>query len=56
MSITTDSTPMEQPKQIEGTTLGQLMQAVNAEGIQRFVAHGGDAGHGLWRLEKEIAR
>src|SRR5271156_4933104 len=29
MGITTDSTPMDQPKQIEGTTLGQLMQAVN---------------------------
>src|SRR5476649_79839 len=31
MGITTDSTPMDQPKQLEGTTLGQLMQAVNLE-------------------------
>src|SRR5277367_1829200 len=29
MSIKTDSTPIDQPKQIEGTVLGQLMQAVN---------------------------
>ena len=31
MGIKTDSTPMEQSKVIEGTVLGQLMQAVNAE-------------------------
>src|ERR1700761_4620987 len=38
MAIKTDSTPLEEPKQIEGTPLGQLVQAVNPAAYQGFVA------------------
>src|SRR5476649_934175 len=37
MGIKTDSTPMEQPKVIEGTVLGQLMQAVNPDAYKDYV-------------------
>src|SRR5476649_1405158 len=37
MSIKTDSTPMDHPKQIEGTVLGQLMQAVNPDAYKDYV-------------------
>jgi tryptophanyl-tRNA synthetase len=54
MSITTDSTPMEQPKQLEGTTLGQLMQAVNADAYKDFIAQGATPGVGYGDLKKKL--
>jgi tryptophanyl-tRNA synthetase len=54
MSITTDSTPMEQPKQLEGTTLGLLMQAVNPEAYKDFVAQGATPGVGYGDLKKKL--
>jgi len=54
MSITTDSTPMEQPKQLEGTTLGQLMQAVNPDGYKEYVAYGATPGVGYGDLKKKL--
>jgi len=54
MGITTDSTPMEQPKQIEGTTLGQLMQAVNADGYKDYVAQAATPGVGYGDLKKKL--
>ena len=56
MSIKTDSTPIDQPKQIEGTVLGQLMQAVNPEEYENFKSRRRRARHRLRRFEKEIAR
>jgi tryptophanyl-tRNA synthetase len=52
MSIKTDSTPMEQPKQIEGTVLGQLMQAVNPGAYKDFVALATTPGTGYGDLKK----
>ena len=54
MSITTDSTPLEQPKQIEGTTLGQLMQAVNPAAYKDFVAQAATPGAGYGDLKKKL--
>jgi tryptophanyl-tRNA synthetase len=54
MGITTDSTPMDQPKQIEGTTLGQLMQAVNADAYKDYVAHAATPGVGYGDLKKKL--
>jgi len=54
MGITTDSTPMDQPKQIEGTTLGQLMQAVNAEAYKDYVAQAATPGVGYGDLKKRL--
>jgi tryptophanyl-tRNA synthetase len=54
MSIKTDSTPIEQPKQIEGTVLGQLMQAVNPEKYERFKVYGSAAGIGYGDLKKDL--
>ena len=54
MGITTDSTPMDQPKQIEGTTLGQLMQAVNADAYKEYVAHAATPGTGYGDLKKKL--
>ncbi len=54
MSIKTDSTPIEQPKQIEGTTLGQLMQVVNPEGYKDFVAQAAKPGTGYGDLKKKL--
>ena len=54
MSITTDSTPMDQPKRLEGTTLGQLMQAVNPEGYKEYVAYGATPGVGYGDLKKKL--
>lgn len=54
MSITTDSTPIEQPKQIEGSLLGQLMQAVNPGEYKSFVAHGATPGVGYGDLKKKL--
>jgi len=54
MSITTDSTPLEQPKQIEGTTLGQLMQAVNPAAYKDFVAQAATPGTGYGDLKKKL--
>jgi tryptophanyl-tRNA synthetase len=54
MSIKTDSTPIEQPKQIEGTVLGQLMQAVNPDAYQDFVAQAATPGTGYGDLKKKL--
>src|SRR5476651_1449049 len=54
MSIKTDSTPIEQPKQIEGTVLGQLMQAVNPGAYQDFVAQAATSGVGYGDLKKKL--
>jgi tryptophanyl-tRNA synthetase len=54
MSITTDSTPMEQPKQIEGTVLGQLMQAVNPDAYKAYSAEAATPGIGYGDLKKKL--
>ena len=54
MAIKTDSTPMEQPKVIEGTVLGQLMQAVNPEAYKAFVAQAATPGVGYGDLKKTL--
>jgi len=54
MSIKTDSTPIDQPKQIEGTILGQLMQAVSPEKYERFKVYGAAAGIGYGDLKKDL--
>jgi tryptophanyl-tRNA synthetase len=54
MGITTDSTPMEQPKQLEGTTLGQLMQAVNADAYKDYISYGATPGVGYGDLKKKL--
>jgi len=54
MSIKTDSTPIEQAKQIEGTVLGQLMQAVNPDAYKDFVALAATPGAGYGDLKKKL--
>jgi tryptophanyl-tRNA synthetase len=54
MAIKTDSTPIEQPKQIEGTVLGQLMQAVNPAVYPEFVAQAATPGTGYGDLKKKL--
>src|SRR5476651_175131 len=54
MSIPTDSTPVADPKQIEGTVLGQLMQAVNPGAYQDFVAQAATSGVGYGDLKKKL--
>jgi tryptophanyl-tRNA synthetase len=54
MGIKTDSTPMEQPKQIEGAVLGQLMQAVNPGEYKSFIAYGATPGIGYGDLKKKL--
>ena len=54
MAIKTDSTPMEEPKQIEGTPLGQLMQAVNPAAYQDFVVQAATPGTGYGDLKKKL--
>jgi tryptophanyl-tRNA synthetase len=54
MGIKTDSTPIDQPKQIEGTVLGQLMQAVNPENYAAFVAEAATPGVGYGDLKKKL--
>ncbi len=54
MGIKTDSTPMEQPKQIEGSVLGQLMQAVSPEAYKDFVVQGATPGVGYGDLKKKL--
>jgi tryptophanyl-tRNA synthetase len=54
MGIKTDSTPLEQPKQIEGTVLGQLMQVVNPDAYQAFVAEAATPGVGYGDLKKKL--
>jgi tryptophanyl-tRNA synthetase len=54
MGIKTDSTPIDQPKQIEGTVLGQLMQAVNADAYQDYVAQAATPGVGYGDLKKKL--
>lgn len=53
-SIKTDSTPIDQPKQIEGSVLGQLMQAVNPDEYKNFVAYGATPGVGYGDLKKKL--
>ena len=54
MGIKTDSTPIDQPKQLEGTVLGQLMQAVNPDEYKNFIAHGATPGVGYGDLKKKL--
>jgi tryptophanyl-tRNA synthetase len=54
MSIKTDSTPIDQPKQIEGSVLGHLMQAVNPAEYENFVAYGATPGVGYGDLKKKL--
>jgi tryptophanyl-tRNA synthetase len=54
MGIKTDSTPIDQPKQIEGTILGQLMQAVNPGQYERFKVYGSAPGIGYGDLKKDL--
>jgi tryptophanyl-tRNA synthetase len=54
MGIKTDSTPIEQPKQIEGTVLGQLMQAVNPGIYKEYVAQAATPGVGYGDLKKKL--
>jgi len=54
MSIKTDSTPIDQPKQIEGTVLGQLMQAVDPGEYESFKTYGSAPGIGYGDLKKKL--
>ncbi len=54
MSIKTDSTPMEEAKVIEGTVLGQLMQAVSPEIYPDYVAQAATPGVGYGDLKKKL--
>ena len=54
MSIKTDSTPIDQPKQIEGSVLGQLMQVINPEHYKSYVTHGATPGVGYGDLKKKL--
>jgi tryptophanyl-tRNA synthetase len=54
MSIKTDSTPLDQPKKIVQTTLGYLMQIVNPEIYEEFVAQGAMPGIGYGDLKKKL--
>jgi tryptophanyl-tRNA synthetase len=54
MGIKTDSTPIDQPKQIEGTVLGQLMQVVNPGGYKNFIAMAASPGVGYGDLKKKL--
>jgi tryptophanyl-tRNA synthetase len=54
MGIKTDSTPIDQPKQIEGSLLGQLMQLVSPDKYQDFVAQGATPGVGYGDLKKTL--
>jgi tryptophanyl-tRNA synthetase len=54
MGIKTDSTPIEEPKKTEGTVLGQLMQAVNPDAYQDFVAEAATPGKGYGDLKKKL--
>ena len=54
MGIKTDSTPLEEPKQVEGTVLGQLMQAVNPAAYKDFVVQAAKPGTGYGDLKKKL--
>ena len=54
MGIKTDSTPLDQPKQIEGTVLGQLMQAVNPAAYENFAKDAATPGTGYGDLKKKL--
>jgi len=54
MGIKTDSTPIDQPKQIEGSVLGQLMQAVSPDEYKNFVALAATSGTGYGDLKKKL--
>jgi tryptophanyl-tRNA synthetase len=56
MSIKTDSTPIDQPKHLEGTTLGQLMLAVNPANYQNFLVYGGMPMIGYGDLKKDLRK
>jgi tryptophanyl-tRNA synthetase len=54
MGIKTDSTPLDQPKQIEGTPLGEIMQTVNPEAYKAFVIDAGAPGVGYGDLKRRL--
>jgi tryptophanyl-tRNA synthetase len=54
MSIKTDSTPLDQPKVIEGTVLGQLLQAVNPGAYAAFRTTAETPGTGYGDLKKTL--
>jgi tryptophanyl-tRNA synthetase len=54
MSIKTDSKTIEESKVIEGTTLGQLMQAVAPDKYGQFKVHGAAPGIGYGDLKKDL--
>ena len=54
MSIKTDSTPIDQPKEIGGTVLGQLMQAVNPGEYEHFLTQARTPGVGYGDLKKKL--
>jgi tryptophanyl-tRNA synthetase len=56
MGIKTDSTPIDQSKHLEGTTLGQLMQAVNPKHYPNFLEYGGRPMIGYGDLKKDLLK
>ena len=54
MGIKTDSTPLDQPKQIEGGILGQLMKLVSPEKYKEFMIQGATPGVGYGDLKKKL--
>jgi tryptophanyl-tRNA synthetase len=54
MGIKTDSTPLEQPKALEGTVLGQLMQLVNPDEYKNYISYGATPGIGYGDLKKKL--
>lgn len=54
MGIKTDSTPIDQPKQLEGSVLAQLMQAVNPDEYKNYVEYGATPGVGYGDLKKKL--
>ena len=57
MSIPTDSTPMDQPKPVQGTVLDQIMKAVaKPDAYQAFLKMAETPGTGYGHLKKELAK
>jgi len=54
MGIKTDSTPIDQPKPIEGTVLGQLMQAVSPNAYKGYLTAAASPNIGYGDLKKML--